>query len=252
MKPKVHEYQSKQNKMNIKKIVVVALLSFISLSSFAQTETTGSSDGASKGFRFGLQFSPQLDWLKAQDNHTTSSGVKFGFNYGLMADFSLASNYAIATGLTISQNSADILYNDSINMFNSLENDTFPQLTKTSYKLQYIEIPFLLKLKTNEIGYITYFGQFGINAGLNTKTRGTIDDPSNKNDIKNENLGADISPFNMSLNIGAGIEYSLSKSTAFVTSLSFHNGFLDISDSPKGFKTKSILNQVELRLGILF
>lgn len=236
-----------------KKIITLAFIFFISVNAFAQTEpTTTKSDGESKGFRFGLQFSPQLCWVKAQDKHTTSSGVKFGFNYGLMADFSLASNYAIATGINISQNSADILYNDTINMFNSFKNDTFPQGTKTSYKLQYIEIPFVLKLKTNEIGYMTYFGQFGLNAGINTKTRGTIDDPSNKNSQINENLGPDISPINISLNIGAGIEYSLSKSTAFVASFSFHNGFLDISDSPKDFKTKSILNQIELRLGILF
>lgn len=236
----------------MKKILAVALI-LTSLNSFAQTmDETQSGSGESKGFRFGLQFSPQLDWIKAQDKHTTSSGVKFGFNYGLMADFSLASNYAIATGINISQNSADILYNDTLNMFNSFENDSFPQGTKTSYKLQYIEIPLVLKLKTNEIGYMTYFGQFGLNAGINTKTRGTIDDPANKHDQINENLGPDISPFNLSLNIGAGIEYSLSKSTAFVASFSFHNGFLDISDSVKDFKSKSILNQIELRIGILF
>ena len=236
-----------------KKIAVFTLILFLSINVFAQTEpTTSKSDGELKHFRFGLQFSPQLGWIKAQDNHTISSNPQFGFNYGLMADYSLAPNYAIATGINISQNSSDITYKDTINMFNSFKNDTFPQGTKTSYKLQYIEIPFLLKLKTNEIGYITYFGQFGLNAGINTKTKGTIDDPSGKNTQVDENLGPDISPFNLSLNIGAGIEYSLSKSTAFITSLSFHNGFLDVSDSPKDFKTKSILNQIKLRLGILF
>ncbi len=236
-----------------KKIIVLAIITFISVNAIAQTENTDGGSGESKGFRFGLQFSPQLCWLKNQDKLTNASGVKFGFNYGLLADFSLAQRYAFATGINISQNSATIQYNDTI-MFNSFKTDTFQIGTKVSYsKIQYVEIPLVLKLKTNEIGYITYFGQFGFNLGLSTGVKGSISDPLNSTHNKvDEDLGADISPFNLSLNIGAGIEYSLSKSTAFVTSISFHNGFIDVSDSPKNFKTKSILNQVELRLGILF
>lgn len=236
-----------------KKIIVLALITFISVNAFSQTETTESSSGESKGFRFGLQFSPQLCWIKNQDKLTNASGVKFGFNYGLIADFSLAQRYAFATGINISQNSGTIQHNDTV-MFNSFDKDTFLIGTKVNYaKIQYIEIPLVLKLKTNEIGYLTYFGQFGFNLGVCTGVKGSISDPLNSTHNKvDENLGPDISPFNLSLNIGAGIEYSLSKSTAFVTSISFHNGFLDISDSPKNFKSKSILNQIELRLGILF
>lgn len=236
-----------------KKIATLAFIIFISANAFAQTETTNNSDSESKGFRFGLQFSPQLDWMKNQDKLTNASGVKFGFNYGLVADFSIAQRYAFATGINISQNSGTIQYNDTV-MFNSFDKDTFMIGTKVSFaKIQYVEIPLLLKLKTNEIGYITYFGQFGFNLGLCTGVKGSISDPLNSTHNKvDENLGPDISPFNLSLNIGGGIEYSLSKSTAFVTSLSFHNGFLDITDSPKNYKTKSILNQIELRLGILF
>lgn len=235
-----------------KKIAAFTLILFLSINAFAQTEPTGKGGGESKGFRFGLQFSPQLGWTKAGDKFTNTSGVKFGFNYGLIADFSIGNNYAFSTGLNISQTPTVIQHNDTIK-FNSFETDTFLIGTKASYKLQYIEIPLVLKLKTNEIGYVTYFGQFGLNLGVATSAKGDISDPLNTSHNKvDENLGADISPFNLSLNIGGGIEYSLSKNTAFVTSISFHNGFLDISDSPKNFKTKSTLNQVELRLGILF
>ncbi len=236
-----------------KKIATLAFIFFISVNAFAQTEPEPKTEKESKGFRFGLQFSPQLCWLKNQDKLTNASGVKFGFNYGLIADFSLAQRYAFATGINISQNSGTIQHNDTV-MFNSFNKDTFLIGTKVNYaKIQYIEIPLVLKLKTNEIGYLTYFGQFGFNLGVCTGVKGSISDPLNSTHNKvDENLGPDISPFNLSLNIGAGIEYSLSKSTAFVTSISFHNGFLDISDSPKNFKSKSILNQIELRLGILF
>lgn len=235
-----------------KKLIALAFIFFISANAFAQTETTDRGSGESKGFRFGLQFSPHLDWTKAQDKHTTSSGVKVDFNYGLVADFSIALRYAVSTGINISQYSTIIRHEDTLTMFNSFPNDSFRLGTKASYKLQYIDIPLVLKLKTNEIGYVTYFGQFGFDLSVCTKSRGDISDNSGVRNKDDENLGPDISPFNLALNIGGGIEYSLSKSTAFITSLSFHNGFLDISDSPKDFKSKTILNAVELKVGILF
>lgn len=236
-----------------KKIITLALIIFISANAFAQTESASKTEQESKGFRFGLQFSPQLVWTKNGDNLTIASGVKVGFNYGLIADFSIGNNYAFATGLNISQNSSAILYKDSMKFNSTGTSLLFPASTTTTYtKLQYINIPLALKLKTNEIGYMTYFGQFGFDLGINTSAKGDIKNSFGVNYPITGDLGKDIYPFNLSLNIGAGIEYSLSKSTAFITSLSFHNGFLDISDSPRDFKTKTILNQIELRLGILF
>ena len=44
-------------------------------------------------------------------------------------------------------------------------------LKERKYKVNYVTIPIGLKLKTKEIGYLTYFGEFGGNIGIPYKTR---------------------------------------------------------------------------------
>src|SRR5688572_22416224 len=51
--------------------------------------------------RIGLQVSPEISWLKAQDNNISSGGTKFGFSFGPMIDFRFGENYALGTGISI-------------------------------------------------------------------------------------------------------------------------------------------------------
>lgn len=211
------------------------------------------SDDGHLGFRFGLQLSPEIAWLKAQDKFTNSSSPKFGFSYGLMFDYNFTRRYSFSTGLFISQMPSEISYNLDSMKFNSFKDITYYQQTKVKYdKLQYIEIPVSLKLKTNEIGYITYFGQFGFQGGVNIKARGDISDKLGNNNKLDENLGPDIGLTNLALLLGFGLEYSVSDNTSIYGALNFVNGFIDITDNPKGYKSKSNLNQFALRAGVLF
>ena len=52
--------------------------------------------------------------------------------------------------------------------------NSFKLLAKLVLNLDFI--PLVLKLKTNEIGYFTYYGEFGATLGL--KTKSTVDDDS--------------------------------------------------------------------------
>ena len=40
-------------------------------------------------------------------------------------------------------------------------------------RLQYVEIPLTFKMRTKEVGYTTYYGQFGIGLGLNVRAEGS-------------------------------------------------------------------------------
>jgi len=225
------------------------LLAILLLSTFSGA---GAQDSDDLGFRFGLQISPELTWMKSQDKFTSASIVKTGFAYGLMFDYDLAKNYSLSTGLYVAMTPSRLSYNIPIK-FNSQSKDSlFGIGTSVNYKMNYVEIPISIKLKTNEIGYITYFGQFGVEGGINIKAKGTIKYPSPSTSAIEDNLNPDIGMFNMGLLLGAGIEYSLSSNTSAYTALNFVNGFIDVTDNPKGYKSKVILNQLALRLGIFF
>lgn len=81
-------------------------------------------------------------------------------------------------------------------------------------------------MRTDEIGYIRYYGTFGVTPGFRLSAKGqssfggaTFDDV----DIKDQ-----INMLNLSLTIGGGIQYIVSGNTRLVGGIEFNNGFSDL------------------------
>lgn len=186
-------------------------------------------------FAFGLKVAPTLAWLKSETKSIDSDGSRLGFAYGLMADYHFSKNYALASGVEVSYRGGK---------YKAEEGGI---TAKSSITLQYIEVPVTMKLKTNEIGYITYFGKFGFAPGINIKAKADYD----INGVKDEDVGikSDINSFNLSFLAGIGAQYSLGGKTAVLAGITFNNGFLDV-DKTDGFKATSSF--LALDLGIMF
>lgn len=183
-------------------------------------------------FRFGLKASPSLVWLKPDTKGVASDGSKLTFSWGFLAEYYFADNYAIASGVDV------ISRGGKLSILDTLHN---------VYKTKYIEVPITVKMRTNEIGYIRYFGQFGFTPGLNFRSKGdTKTQTINNTDV---DIKSDINSVNIALTIGLGIEYSLGGNTALIVSANFNNGFTDIAKS-KDYKV--ISNYVALNVGVLF
>jgi len=222
---------------------------FIALLTIACTQTA-----FSQHVRFGLTFSPQYTWMQSSnldfgtDNmRVTNTGGKLGFDYGLLLDFMLDNNdrYAFGTGLIISHAGGNIKTETQDST------GTLLQTIDQNLKLQYIEVPLTFRLRTNEIGYLTYFGQFGLNLGIGIAKR--VDqtytpDPGNLSGV-NLKLNNFI-PLNLGLYISAGVEYSLSGNTSILIAPFFKNGFTNVINDKDGEKIN--LNNLGLRIGVLF
>ncbi len=198
---------------------------------------------------FGLKAAPSLAWLMTDTKGISSNGTKFGFGYGLITEFNFSSHYSFATGVDINYRGGKLK-----SEFHS--NDSTTSTAEANYTLQYVEIPITLKLKTNEIGYFTYFLQFGLEPGFNirskanTKTTTKIaSNPVVVTEDNDEDIKDGINNFNVSMIIGGGLEYTLSGSTTLLTGITFNNGFLDIYD---GDAVKAHSNFLALTIGILF
>jgi hypothetical protein len=142
------------------------------------------------------------------------------------------------------------------------------------YKLQYIDIPLTLKLKTNEIGYMTYYGQFGMDLGFNIKARKDVEyhfSDGIDRTIDDENILDETRFFRTAMQIGLGAEYNISGSTTIVAGLVWNNGLnsvigrkyfsQDDSGNPiitdnnqvrEGGKIKAISNYLGLTIGVFF
>ncbi len=219
----------------MKKIIILTFIIVLSYSSNAQK------------FRLGLEGSPLLSWMKGSDG-IENNGMDIGYSFGLLLDYNMTPNYAFSTGFIIINNNAKIDYTGEVK-FNEKDlfaNDTVPKNSSATYSVRYIELPITLKLKTNEIGYITYFGQFGATPGINIKTIGEFSVPTTGNNSEFHFNKSNV--LNISLTLGGGIEYSIGGNSSITAAIIYNNGFMKITKDDE----KVILNYLKLRLGILF
>ena len=259
-----------------KTTLLFALLSFC-LATFSQN-----------GFQLGFKVAPNLSWIKPNSDNLENDGTKLGFNFGLMGDFNFADNYAFSTGITVTSIGGKVVRPD-IQEFNDNNGNLAVGYGKTTadIRLKYIEVPLTLKLKTNEIGYMKYYGQFGFGLGFNYDASA---DEEFKYTTTNNNTGAtlsndevdykdEINALRASLIVGLGAEYNLSGNTSLVFGVTFNNGFTNIfsedtykadgegnaisptlsNGNPNGEYTgkrdqeaKAINNFVLLNIGVLF
>jgi hypothetical protein len=208
-----------------------------------------------QNFHFGLKVAPALAWLKSDTKGYESDGSIFGFSYGLITDFNFAQRYAFGTGIDITYRGGKF---KSVENFKTILNEDSIISTSSTYNLQYIEIPLILKLKTNEIGSVTYFMQIGLAPGVSIRarqsytatTQTTVAGVPHNTSASEDKIDVmeDINNFNLSMILGAGIEYTLSGQTVLLGGIQFNNGFLDAFDGTPKVNT----NYLALTLGILF
>ena len=215
--------------------------------------------GQYKKFRFGLQLTNGVSFINSDNVNISDTKSGYAFSYGLLTEYSFNENYAISTGVNISNPRVSRANSPAINAYYLGVNDTVRTalglLTdqKESYTFTYIDLPLVLKLITKEIGYFRYFGEFGIVNSFRVRSRFTLDGSS----LENKSINKKLSPFdirsnfyNASLKVGGGFEYIISDKTTFLVELSFNNGFINILDD--GDDKRSVLRTVNLTTGIMF
>ena len=230
----------------MKRIFLLAIAGFtLAISVNAQREYYG------RQVRLGFKLDPVfINTLKPFDNGIEKAGSKFGVNYGLMADVLFSdSRGAFATGSEVSHAAASIKTNNASNGLYGKGN--------YDLKLQYLQIPLSVKLKTNylEDSKIRVWGQFGTYVGALIGARmdyNTEDKDGTKFNGDNARVMKNINKANMGLLIGTGIEYNVAPRTDLYLGLGFENGFVDVTSNNKWHDGKVALNRWAFRLGAFF
>lgn len=196
------------------------------------------------GFRLGLTAHPNFGFINAENGK--NNGVSLGFTYGVLGDFNFAENYSFSTGFTITTiNGKSTELN--VMPYHAIFSSTAPVAYDLKYKMQYIEIPLTLKLKTNRIGNLRWYGQFGlsndfkIGAKQDAERGGTI--------VADDINSSDWTRFyRAGIIIGGGAEFDLDTKTSIMTGLTFNNGFTNITNGKNTIKN----HYVALNLGVFF
>lgn len=195
--------------------------------------------------KFGIYVDPQFSWFNAESRNVKNEEVKFGVQGGLSIDKYFQDNYAINTGIGIGSQGGSLIFEEisTIKVYNEV--DTLPAGTKVDYHLNYLTVPLGLKLKTNQIGYVSYYARIGFTNQFNIKAKGTSSDGSLSKDV----IDKEIHLYNLAYHFGLGVEYNFSEDTAINFGIIYHNGFIDITKNNNASVYSRI---VTIRVGIIF
>ncbi len=207
--------------------------------------------------RLGFQLSPTFSYMRTDDNKINGNGTNLGLKLGVVGELYFEEKYALLIGIGFAFNSGGTLYHENFgDTWQRSELPAgvlrpFPAGTDLKYNLQYVEIPAGLKFRTREFGYLRYFAELPlITIGFNSQARGAVKYQGineEKIDIRNEVVG-----ISLSWGLGAGVEYSITESTALVAGLGFQRGFTDATKDYQGFDSKGTVSSVILRFGVMF
>lgn len=268
----------------MKKLSIIVLALAFANGSFSQ-------DSETKSFRFGLKVAPSVNWMKPDNAKLFSNGgSSLGFNWGLVTEFALSDLFSVSTGLELNYESGKIdftepAYYGITPSYTFLETkkdentgnyyadgfkpseDAAVELGKRKYANTYVTLPIAIKMKTKEIGYMTYFGEFGVNLGFRTKTKVTDEAVkittanSTQFDLSDMNYDKDMQPIRTQLQVGFGTEYKLAGSTAIFGALHYNLGFTNSVKKDSKYlldKNNQVVNQnfsahgIRLTVGVLF
>lgn len=212
---------------------------------------------AQADLRLGFQVSPTFSWMTTDNVDINNNGTNLGLKLGARGEVFFRENYAFLIGLGFGFNSGGQLrytqFSDTWQR-SDIPNGVitpFPANTDLRYRIQYVEIPFGLKFRTNEIGYLRYYAELPvITLGFKSQARGQIQ-YSNINEDKID-IKKEVTPLSLSWGVGGGVEYSVSEGTSLVGGVSFQRGFTDVTKNYDNVDEKATISAIVLHLGVMF
>jgi hypothetical protein len=242
----------------MKNIIAVCGLLFFSMSLSAQND-----------IQFGFELSPAVSWLSTDDNKINPNGPNLGLKLGMIGEVYFRENYSFTTGIGFHFNAGGKLFYeeniDSVSIWTDANipgDNVYDGGTDFKYSIQYVEIPFGLKLRTREFGYLKYFVEPRLTMGFRTQAKGNIFNEPSVDSEEDFDIQSAVNLLNLSWGIGGGVEYTVSSSTAIIGGIAFQSGFTDVTKDKNtllvsdGRETKEDskgkFNSIILRLGIMF
>jgi len=230
----------------MKRVLSFCLLLGLGLSAFAQNAV-----------RFGFTTSPGIAWMTPDNKNVASDGVRFAFSYGAIVDFVIDNNdrYFITSGLNIALDGGKLI---------GTPLEKIQGQASLVAKLQYLEIPVGLKLRSNETASnMTFYGTLGLVNGFRIRSRGdyTYFNALEELSVEEDNIRIKDLPFypadikrismwQLSLQFEGGVEYRVGDNTSLVGGLYFKNGFTNMVKNDDSERT--VGRHIGLRVAVMF
>ena len=224
----------------MKKLLNILLLILVVHPSFSQ-------EAADKKVQGGLVVGAGLNLIKPETNLISTSGIGSDLIVGMGIDWHFSENIALSTGIEFEFDRFRHTFNDSVYVdyldkeilvaSSSQSAEGLMLLNERQYRSIYATLPIMLKFQTGYLGFMRYFGKFGIRNSFLLKSRGDNYgdliqmqslEITNNSELLDMRIPGDLSFYRGSLGISAGAEWNFSGSTCLVSELGYFYGFSNL------------------------
>jgi hypothetical protein len=188
--------------------------------------------GWTQPLRFSLSVAPVLAF--SETDFEVNKKPFFGSKLGFEAAYYFRESYALSAGVEISRLGTRMEHSDH----------------NIKLSAKYLDIPLRIRLSTEEIGYWTFYGKFGLIASYKTSEEVKID-PKPILEPQDRYL----TDFMGSLEFGIGAEYNFGGPWSLFSELSFRNNFTNAlrhDTPPFSGHERLYLNGLALSFGVIF
>ena len=217
-------------------------------------------EAADKKVQAGLVVGAGLNFTQPETNLISKAGTGSDLLVGMSVDWHFLDNIALSTGLEFEFDRFRHSFNDSVYMeyFDREVLTKSPEQTadgamlldERRYRSIYAVLPIMIKFQTNYLGYLRYFGKFGIRNSFLLQSRGdnygSNINPSTFTITAGEELldmriPGDMSFYKGSIGLSGGAEWNFSGGTSLVGELGYYYGFTNLhsGDALTGDKDKN-------------
>lgn len=254
----------------MKKLILLCCFGAMAFAASAQDTriepiTTGSAEAFTlKEYRFSVSATPLISWMSPDSRNISSKGSRVGIGGGLFVEKNISRNVGFGAGLHITQMGGKIGYDSLVP--NDKSGDSYTNVEYT-YKIRYVEIPALVRLRTDEFGYNRVYFEAGFAFDFLWRARADINQnvfTNAKGGSEDRNINEDRADFEASRSVvneddilfmripiiaGAGWEYALSQNTVFFAGLRYNAGLLNVM---RANNTRAFNNYLALNIGVMF
>lgn len=259
----------------MKKIIASLFALVLALNTFGQDASAGPEF---RKHRFGLIGTPGVSYLGINKPGSENKGLGYHIAGGLNYEFSFSRSVALATGLLFAQTTGKVEYTDPVSLKyervfeGNSDPDTAFRIHSRTYVFNSIDIPLKFKFRTPEIGYMTYYGEFGSTLNVITgayarknlvtqnegDTKALLSDNESRLDASGESRF-----FRLGVNFGAGVEWNVAGNTSLLMGLNGNLGYTNIlkkeskdikydGGNGSSFLRATNLNYIALMVGVQF
>lgn len=197
----------------------------------------------SQGIKLGFEINSGLSWMKENSTTFDNQFAKFSIDGGLALENYFTNNYAIYSGIKLASLNYKLLFLENSSLIVDGNTQIINKGEKVNLNLQYLNIPLGIKMKTNRIGYSSYYVNLGLNSYMNIKSE------ASSSIFNNVSISKEINFLNISYYFLLGFEYNIVGETNLIFGIKYNNGFIDVLTKKSSHET---IKQLVFSTGIMF